>query len=114
MRTPHLFLCCGLLLVLIGGCQGPQRTQIKRVDGIEGAWRTEKVMVRTEGKSAMIHYADRSYEIRHFGTFFGFLEDDLVLLRGPDFEIRISEDVFQVGYKNSPSKQWMTDKMPKG
>jgi hypothetical protein len=114
MRTLQSLRCCAVAALVLAACQGPQRTPVKRVAGIEGAWRTEEVIVETRGESALVHYADRSYEIRHFGTFFGYLEDDMVLLRGDDFEIRITEEVFQVGYKNSPPKQWETAKMPKG
>ena len=71
-------------------------------------------MVKTKGDHALIHYRDRSFEILHFGVFRGVLEEDQVLLRGDRFEIRITEDRFEVGYKDSPPQSWATETMPKG
>ena len=103
------------LLALTFAC-APAREAVlvQRQAGIEGAWRTDLVMVKTKGDHALIHYADRSFEILHFGVFRGELEQDQVLLRGDRFEIRITQDRFQVGYPDRPPQSWAVRAMPKG
>ncbi len=103
-----------LLLVLAGACAARQEVLVQRQAGIDGAWRTDRVIVRTRGDRALILYEQRTFEILHFGVFRGVLDEDRVLLRGDRFEIRITEQRFEVGYKDQAPQSWSVDAMPKG
>ena len=103
------------LIVLTFAC-APARevVLVQRQAGIEGAWRTDRVIVKTKGDHVLIHYDERTFEILHFRVFRGVLEKDEVLLRGDRFEIRITSDRFEVGYKFQPAQSWAIATMPKG
>ncbi len=103
------------LLALTFAC-APAREAVlvQRQAGIEGAWRTDRVIVKTKGDHVLVHYGDRTFEILHFGVFRGVLEGDQVLLRGDRFEIRITQDRFEVGYKDRPAQSWAIETMPQG
>ncbi len=102
------------LIALTLACAPAREVLVQRQAGIEGAWRTDLVIVKTKGDHAMIHYEDRSFEILHFAVFRGVLEQDQVLLRGDRFEIRITRERFEVGYPDRPAQSWAIEKMPKG
>jgi len=102
-------------LALAGAC-APARDAVlvQRQAGIDGAWRTDRVIVRARGDRATIHFALRTFEIRHFAVFRGVLDEDQVLLRGDRFEVRITEKRFEVGYKDQPKQSWSVKTMPEG
>lgn len=104
-----------LLLVLAGACAAAREAVlVQRQAGIDGAWRTDRVIVRTRGDRVLILYEQRTFEILHFGVFRGVLDEDKVLLRGDRFEVRITEQLFEVGYRDQAPQSWSVDAMPKG
>ena len=104
-----------LVLTLTFACAPARKTVlVQRQAGIEGAWRTDRVIVKTKGDHVLIHYEERTFEILHFRAFRGVLEEDQVLLRGDRFEVRITQDRFEVGYKDRPAQSWAIKTMPKG
>jgi hypothetical protein len=94
-------------------CSGPQQVLVQRQRGIEGAWRTDRLIVRTRGESLMVYSKEHTFEVQHFSVFHGVLEEGTLLLRGDAFEIRLTEDRFEVGHKQGAPQRWALASLPK-
>lgn len=111
MRARSLLLSLALLAC---ACNTSRPVLVQRQRGIEGAWHTEGLIVRTKGDSVMIYAETVTIEVQHFPVFRGYLEEDTVVLRGDRFEVRLTPEMFEVGYKMRAPQRWKLAALPKG
>ena len=104
-----------VLPVLLAACVNPNRyaRPVEKLPSIPGSWITEGVIVRADQGSARIEYLDHVFLIREFDAFRGVIDPEVVMLRGPYFEVRISKEMFEIGWKNQPPMRWAMVDLPK-
>jgi hypothetical protein len=102
------------LLLLFAACTNPNKytRRVEKLEDVPGSWITEGVILRAIGRDARIEYFDHVFLIREFDPFRGYIDPKQILLRGDTFEIRITRELFEVGYRDQPPMRWAMDDLP--
>lgn len=87
---------------------------VTKEPGIPGGWKTKDVILRATDPDATLEFRGRIFVIENFAAFHGVIHPDQVSLRGNEFEVRITAEMFEVGYPDLPPQRWRLADMPEG
>jgi len=103
-----------VLLVVFTACANPNEytRRVDKLESIPGSWITDGVILRADKGDARIEYLGHVFLIKDFDPFRGFIDPKVIMLRGQYFEVRLSEEMFEIGWKNQPPMRWDMADLP--
>lgn len=105
-------------LVCASGCTPANyyTVKVQKEPGIPGAWTTQDqtVILRGFENVARVEFDGRVYVIENFDPFRGYIDPEGgVYLSGNQFEVRITRELFEIGFRNAPPMRWSVSELPK-